>query len=178
MKGEDLKAELVRVAGERLPLHLCTQFVAHLETPVGQLTLARAQAGLPVWVDHGIAIGHPGALEFFRQWLVDVIDWYTKNHARHIAASPAQDLRTAPAKTGPVTAKKTLLDECRAQWPSIDSDLKHANENGLASAARNSTGRGWFKDCALHWARENGKLRGPFANTMANAPVSHKNSPW
>jgi len=44
-------------------------------------------------------------------------------------------------------------------WSSIESDLRHANENGLGEVAK-APGHGyWLEDKALVWARQNGKLK-------------------
>jgi hypothetical protein len=44
-------------------------------------------------------------------------------------------------------------------WPSVDSDLRRADRNGLAAAAKGSSRGMWREKNALEWARRKGKLK-------------------
>jgi hypothetical protein len=61
-----------------------------------------------------------------------------------------------PADPGPVRRRATLIEENRRRWPSIESDLKYARENGLCCAMTGRHGY-WYEGKAKEWAKERGK---------------------
>jgi hypothetical protein len=77
--------------------------------------------------------------------------------------SPVAD--TAPTPQAQTTAtsrlstnKAALIAQHKHEWPTIESDLKNASQNGLSKAARAGK-RDWFEDSALDWARSKNKLQ-------------------
>lgn len=77
------------------------------------------------------------------------------------AASREQEIPDAPAEKAATSLKRAALVKAhRRNWPTIDGDLGHANENGLSASAKAPTYGHWFEDKALDWARQNGKLTG------------------
>lgn len=85
--------------------------------------------------------------------------------------APAKPTAVAPAEDF-ILKRAALVRKHERAWPSIDGDLRHANENGLSTAAK-AEGHGlWFEERALKWASKKGKLMGSSAhpNHPANAP--------
>lgn len=84
-----------------------------------------------------------------------------------IASHKGEEL-PAPAASSTLPIKRAALVKKHERiWPSIESDLKHANENGLQAAAKGD-GRGmWIETRALEWAEQRGKL------TRSNAIAHH-----
>jgi hypothetical protein len=69
----------------------------------------------------------------------------------------------------PVLKKGALIERVRANWKTIDADLREASRNGLKAAAHH--GKGWSLNKALVWADSRGKLtRGRSSGVSA--------SPW
>jgi hypothetical protein len=54
--------------------------------------------------------------------------------------------------------KAALIRELKGRWPDIESDLRHADENGLKAVAKLPEHGDWNLTAALQWAKENGKL--------------------
>lgn len=120
-----------------------------------------------LWAHRTGAIEPPAALV---REVTALLQRATPTEAR--PPSPKQD--NAPAKLdvaqpaaaeAPLPMKRAaLITKHERTWPSIESDLKHADENGLAAAAK-ADGRGlWFEERALQWARQRGKLTGASAH--------------
>lgn len=84
------------------------------------------------------------------------------------AESPKAQALPDPSASAPLPIKRAaLVKKHERTWPSIESDLKHANENGLQEAAK-AEGRGMWKEAnALEWAEQRGKL------TRSNAIAPH-----
>lgn len=76
----------------------------------------------------------------------------------------ADDPAPAPAQLGahtdgPYLKRAALIRLYEREWRTIESDIRHANENGLTAAAK-APGHGmWDETLALAWARERGKLK-------------------
>ena len=103
----------------------------------------------------------------------DVIQWAERvgmvevpaELRRHVASlsepaseAGARPTTTAVAPLGPTIKKSALMARYGAVWATIHSDLGHANDNGLAEAAK-AAGHGyWHEDAAIHWAKQNGKI--------------------
>jgi len=64
--------------------------------------------------------------------------------------------------------RRALVEAYKGDWPTIDADLRKANENGLAAAAKATSGRGWLVREAMTWARSKGKLK----EKKSRVPVS------
>jgi len=56
--------------------------------------------------------------------------------------------------------RSALIRELSSKWPNIESDLRHAGENGLNAAAKLPEHGVWNLTAALNWAEERGKLVG------------------
>lgn len=54
--------------------------------------------------------------------------------------------------------KVAMINEVRSRWPSVETDIRHGNENGLNAAAKLEKHGYWNMTTALQWAKENGKL--------------------
>jgi len=52
--------------------------------------------------------------------------------------------------------KAALVKAHKHEWPTIEGDLAHASENGLAAAKAGT--RDWYEAAAMDWARAKGKL--------------------
>ena len=63
----------------------------------------------------------------------------------------------APA-TGPIftMTKAGMVSQHKHEWPTIESDMKDATRNGLATAKAGT--RNWQEATAMEWARAKGKL--------------------
>lgn len=84
--------------------------------------------------------------ELVRAWLGDA--WQS--------AAPKS---TAKADTEPVRRKKAaLINEVISRWPDIESDLRHADENGLRDTAKLEGHGDWNLTAAVEWAKERGKF--------------------
>jgi hypothetical protein len=57
-----------------------------------------------------------------------------------------------------VLVKRKALTAMARIWPTVESDLRHAVENGLQAAAKASHHGMWKEKEALEWARQQGKL--------------------
>ena len=97
----------------------------------------------------------------------------------HSPTTPAPVVVAAlvkPGNAGPKFSmtKAAMLGQHKPRWPTIERDMKDANENGLNSARAGF--RGWIEADALEWARANNKLVKPAGsllhavNSMANVP--------
>lgn len=82
------------------------------------------------------------------------------------AVVPASDLERGDggANDGaPEVRRKrsALVRELQDRWPDIESDLRHADENGLKNAAKLPDHGIWDLSAAVKWAEEHGKLSNP-----------------
>jgi hypothetical protein len=57
-----------------------------------------------------------------------------------------------------VQVKRKALTAMARIWPTVESDLRHAGDNGLQAAAKGSQHGMWKEKEALEWARQQGKL--------------------
>jgi hypothetical protein len=57
-----------------------------------------------------------------------------------------------------VLVKRKALTAMARIWPTVESDLRHAGDNGLQAAAKGSQHGMWKEKEALEWARQQGKL--------------------
>lgn len=78
------------------------------------------------------------------------------------AAKDKAEMLEAPAvkesSEPPVLVKAAALRALSHRWPTVESDLRHADRNGLADAAK--AGRGLWRELdVLEWARRTGKLK-------------------
>lgn len=71
--------------------------------------------------------------------------------------------------------RSALVQKHSRTWPSIEADLKHANENGLQAAKGDGRGM-WIEARALEWAEQRGKLTRSVARTphAAHAPFGNR----
>lgn len=76
----------------------------------------------------------------------------------------ASDVDTSKAITR--RKRSALIKEVQSDWPTIENDLRHSDENGLNAAKLPEHGY-WNISVALNWANENGKLR---AAKVTNKP--------
>jgi hypothetical protein len=69
----------------------------------------------------------------------------------------------------PVLVRRKALTAMVNVWPTVESDLRHAGENGLQAAAKASQHGMWKEKEALEWARQNAKRTdtAPAPNTPA-----------
>lgn len=84
--------------------------------------------------------------------------------AAAIEAKPPELEEAKPAADGPVSngqcmMKAALIRLYEREWRTIESDLRHAAENGLSAVAKGATRGMWNEQAALTWARQRGKLR-------------------
>lgn len=73
----------------------------------------------------------------------------------------AQAEETVSARTDAAVSelkRSALIQKHERAWPSVEADLRHANENGLSARAKAKRHGFWREEDALAWARENGKL--------------------
>jgi hypothetical protein len=77
----------------------------------------------------------------------------------------------APASApNPTSLKRVaMLQKHERAWPTIEADLRHANENGLSAAAKAKAHGYWHEEPALEWAQRNGKLLTPPTSRTATA---------
>lgn len=95
--------------------------------------------------------------------------------------APTQERSASQALPPPGTDKprpikrSALVQKHARAWPSIESDLKHADENGLRAAKGDGRGM-WIEARALEWAEQRGKLTRSVARTphAAHAPFGHR----
>jgi hypothetical protein len=73
-------------------------------------------------------------------------------------ARPAAEAAALGPGAEPVLVKRAALRKLVHRWPTVDSDLRHSDRNGLAEAAKASEHGMWREQDALEWARRNGKL--------------------
>jgi hypothetical protein len=72
-------------------------------------------------------------------------------------------------------SRSALVKAHLAKWPTIESDLKDASKNGLASAKAGK--RDWNETHALEWARSRGKLLSANTTTSILDSAMRKPSP-
>jgi hypothetical protein len=60
-----------------------------------------------------------------------------------------------------VLVKRAALKSLSYRWPTVGSDLRHSDQNGLNAAAKAPEHGLWREADALEWARRNGKLAAP-----------------
>lgn len=80
-----------------------------------------------------------------------------------------------PPATSTQLKRFALIQKHERAWPSIEADLRHANENGLSESAKANRHGFWLEEPALQWARQNGKLfesRSPSSNLVNSAFAS------
>ena len=70
------------------------------------------------------------------------------------SASEAHE--AAPAD---IRKRAALIETLRAEWPTIEADLREASRNGLSAARVPEPAGFWNADKAREWARQRGKLR-------------------
>lgn len=56
-------------------------------------------------------------------------------------------------------------------WPTIETDIKAASDNGLSAAKAGA--RGWWEERTMEWARANGKLKSAAKPTELLAQAMH-----
>lgn len=94
-----------------------------------------------------------------------------------IEADPAELEATEPAGDLPVSneqhmMKAALIRLYEREWRTIESDLRHAAENGLSAVAKGPTRGMWHEQAALTWARQRGKLR------LSAGQIDAPQQPW
>ncbi len=62
-------------------------------------------------------------------------------------------------KEGYLLKRAALVAKYLSTWPDIESDLNHASENGLSTAAKGTKHGDWFESSALGWADQRGKRK-------------------
>ena len=77
-----------------------------------------------------------------------------------------------PAIADPFIKKSALIRKHARAWPTIESDLRHAIENGLSAVAKGAKHGMWDEPAALRWAMQNGKTR------TDHVQVATANQPW
>lgn len=87
----------------------------------------------------------------------------TASESKH--ATGASDIDNSKAETR--RKRSALIEEVQSFWPTVESDLRHSDENGLSAAKLPKHGY-WDIDVALNWARENGKMQA--ANVINKLP--------
>lgn len=116
-------------------------------------------------------------LSEFAAWALS-IGWDIPAELAAMAKMPAVDANThetaaqpmkatAPTGTKPALAMAStnrrkrcaLKKELHQRWPTIENDLRHADENGLKKAAKLPKHGFWDLDAAIGWAQEYGKIR-------------------
>lgn len=107
---------------------------------------------------YGISVGsymqwaaakYTGDFSAIDQTLTQLIDEWAKQHEPDTEPMP-----TGPAK---IMTRRGLVEAHKAKWPTIETDIQHASENGL-NAAKAGT-RGWDEGKALTWAQSRGKMK-------------------
>jgi hypothetical protein len=73
--------------------------------------------------------------------------------------SPVENMVQGNPRELPLS-RASLIAQHKHQWPSIESDLKGASENGLSAASKVGE-RGWDEARSLQWARSKNKLIKP-----------------
>lgn len=69
------------------------------------------------------------------------------------------EISVPPSAPSPTLLKRAaLVQRYERTWSTIETDLRHANENGLAARAKGERHGYWSEELAVQWARENGKL--------------------
>ncbi|QBK03455.1 hypothetical protein DW355_00520 [Hylemonella gracilis] len=98
----------------------------------------------------------------------------------------AASLPTKSAKTSPVVEtplanptptllkRAALVQQHQRAWPTIEADLRHANENGLSECAKAEEFGYWLEEPALEWARTHGKLTVSATATTALPSIVHR----
>lgn len=71
----------------------------------------------------------------------------------------ADEAKLPNAEGEPLTlAREALIHKYLSVWPSIETNLKNAQRNGLAACAKSGIHGRWIEVRALEWAKKNGKL--------------------
>jgi hypothetical protein len=76
-------------------------------------------------------------------------------------ADQGQSEPESQAESTPVLVKRAALKALSDSWPSVESDLRHSDRNGLAAAAKAPEHGMWREQDAIEWARRNGRLKAP-----------------
>lgn len=129
--------------------------------------------------DGGPVVGR--ACRPYQDWVTPpaIDEWLTaEDFAKHVrwpesavtpklpeAATIAREYKGETAKapaTGPKFSvnKAALIAQHKDEWPTIESDIKNASENGLSKAAKAGV-RDWNEEAAMQWARSKNKLIKP-----------------
>lgn len=64
-------------------------------------------------------------------------------------------------KEGYVLKKAAAIKKYSSTWTTIESDLNHANDNGLTDAAKATKHGDWYENALLAWADQRGKRTEP-----------------
>jgi hypothetical protein len=100
---------------------------------------------------------------------------------RHLDVIASDDLHDAIKLPAAVAAqadqtqyikRAALIRRYEAEWRTIETDLRHADENGLAAVAKGTKHGMWDEHAALRWAGQNGKTR------HATAAPGTAQTPW
>lgn len=84
----------------------------------------------------------------------------------------AQD-PSVPAPSSTTLKRAALIRKYEPTWSTIESDFRHASENGLSKAARATDHGYWIEEAAVEWATKNGKFaqrQSPLVPTLASLP--------
>jgi hypothetical protein len=109
-------------------------------------------ADVLAWANESEAVRAPAPL-------VELIDARETRAALKQLAEEADQLYDQPSAPLQHGLKKAALVTKYARiWRTIESDLKHANENGLQAEAKSPKHGEWLEEPALAWARRKGKL--------------------
>ncbi len=125
-------------------------------------------------VDVVLWAGHSGAITPPDELVQALLARVKRSQPQATRTAEPQPIETSsglhpqPARTSSTPTKRAaLVQRHERAWPTIEADLRHSNENGLAARAKGDGHGYWLEEPALEWARTNGKLRG------ATSPSGH-----
>lgn len=146
------------------PIHPQSLYVGVLNNPYGEVLLSEVAAASLSW---GWKI--PQAM----QSLSIPIAAATPEPPEPVAVEKKEvTAKAAPTGSKLSINKAALIAQHKHIWPTIDSDIKNASENGLSKAAK-AGARDWYEDDAMQWARSKNKLIQPTSAATLNSVMSN-----
>jgi len=133
-----------------------------------------------LWVHESGAITPPSELV---QEISDRLQRSKPNPVQPVSVAQPAPTTPPPVQTperpDPHTQLKraALVHKHDRAWPTIEADLRHANENGLSTCAKSKKHGFWLEEPALQWAQQNGKLRQRAQSGLMTADPFNRSKP-
>jgi hypothetical protein len=108
-------------------------------------------------------------------WMADAqLKLIDQNLVKQLADRLGDDSEVVLRRSDVAMKKSAIINKHKAQWPTIESDLNHSDENGLREAAKAPQHGYWYEQASLDWAEARDKRSPNQSASMTNSVFAMK----